>query len=237
TQISAGSGQRIMTRDFKQHQTAEPGNQYGISWVLGGIAVGLLAGAVFYLVMTPQALQNLGLATDAPAAPPQQGETAVPPETLTDGNPSLQDAPPEDKRPGFSYHAVLPQLEVDIPIAAPTETPPDNLQALPEITELEAAQQESQPQATQTQAEPAQAQAVQGGRYMFQLGAYRNRQQAVQMQELARRNGMNTRVETAQINGQTWYRVRLGPTDNIQIVNRWKQRLSGMGINPMMIRL
>ncbi|MEZ5477565.1 MAG: hypothetical protein R3E95_08805 [Thiolinea sp.] len=38
---------------------------------------------------------------------------------------------------------------------------------------------------------------------MFQLGAYRNRQQAVQMQELARRNSMNTQVETAQINGQT----------------------------------
>ncbi|MEZ5477564.1 MAG: hypothetical protein R3E95_08800 [Thiolinea sp.] len=138
-----------MTRDFKQHQTAEDSNQYGISWVLGGIAVGLLAGAVFYLVMTPQALQNLGLATDAPAAPPQQGETARPRKRLRMAI-SLQDAPPEDKRPGFSYHAVLPQLEVDIPIAAPTETPPDNLQALPEITELEAAQQESQPQATRT---------------------------------------------------------------------------------------
>ena len=75
------------------------------------------------------------------------------------------------------------------------------------------------------------------GRYMFQLGAYQSQAQAVQMQRKAQQNGMNTRVETANINGKKWFRVRLGPTDNLQTVNKWKQRLSGMGINPMMIRL
>ncbi len=80
-------------------------------------------------------------------------------------------------------------------------------------------------------------QTVPKGRYMFQLGAYRNQAQARQMQQRARQNGMNTRIETTNINGKTWYRVRLGPTEDIQTVNIWKQRLSGMGINPMMIRL
>lgn len=215
-----------MTRDFKQNETTAPANQYGISWVLGGIAVGLLAGAVVYALMSRPDLVNLNL----PGLGGQKQNTVQQPiqppvSPLADGTqtqPTLVDKPVEDSRPGFSYHAVLPQLELDVPVAAPREAAPKHQQVLPRIE----------------QAEPEQQQAVNNqGSYMFQLGAYRNRNQAIQMQQRAKQNGMNTRVEPAQVNGQTWYRVRLGPTDNLQIVNRWKQRLNSMGINPMMIRL
>lgn len=43
----------IMTKDFKMTETAAS-SQYGISWVLGGIAVGLLAGAVVYALISPK---------------------------------------------------------------------------------------------------------------------------------------------------------------------------------------
>lgn len=214
-----------MTRDFKQNETAAASSQYGISWVLGGIAVGLLAGAVVYALMSQPDLGFFSLpGSKSTQQTTQQPITTPPASTLTtQSQPTLADKPPEDNRPGFSYHAVLPQLELDVPIAAPRETAPANQQQLPQIEQATA---EQQPQTVNNQ-----------GRYMFQLGAYRNRNQAVQMQRRARQNGMNTRVESAQVNGQTWYRVRLGPTDNLQIVNRWKQRLGSMGINPMMIRL
>ena len=216
-----------MTRDFKQNETTTPANQYGISWVLGGIAVGLLAGAVVYALMSRPDLVNLNLPGISGQKQNTVQQTIQPPVSpLADGTqtqPTLADKPVEDSRPGFSYHAVLPQLELDVPVAAPREAAPTHQQVLPRI---EQAQPEQQQQAVNNQ-----------GSYMFQLGAYRNRNQAVQMQQRAKQNGMNTRVESAQVNGQTWYRVRLGPTDNLQIVNRWKQRLNSMGINPMMIRL
>ena len=216
-----------MTRDFKQNETTTPANQYGISWVLGGIAVGLLAGAVVYALMSRPDLVNLNLPGISGQKQNTVQQTIQPPVSpLADGTqtqPTLADKPVEDSRPGFSYHAVLPQLELDVPVAAPREAAPTHKQVLPRI---EQAQPEQQQQAVNNQ-----------GSYMFQLGAYRNRNQAVQMQQRAKQNGMNTRVESAQVNGQTWYRVRLGPTDNLQIVNRWKQRLNSMGINPMMIRL
>lgn len=216
----------MMTRDFKQNETTAPSGQYGISWVLGGIAVGLLAGAVVYALMSRPEMVNLslpGLGQQSQAAQ-QVGQPPASTLANTTRTPAtLADQTPEDSRPGFSYHAVLPQLELDVPVAAPREAAPTNQQQLPSL----------EPAGTE---QPQQAVNAQGS-YMFQLGAYRNRNQAVQMQQRARQNGMNTRVESAQVNGQTWYRVRLGPTNNLQIVNRWRQRLNGMGINPMMIRL
>ncbi len=42
-----------MTRDFKQSEASNTApNPYGLSWVLGGIAVGLLAGGVVYALMS-----------------------------------------------------------------------------------------------------------------------------------------------------------------------------------------
>lgn len=216
-----------MTRDFKQNETTTPSSQYGISWVLGGIAVGLLAGAVVYALMSRPDLVDFELPGMGQKKQMTTQELKPPTSPLADGTPTqptLIDKPQEDSRPGFSYHAVLPQLELDVQVAAPRETAPTNQQELPRIEQVEAEV-------------AAQEQVNNQGRYMFQLGAYRNRNQAIQMQRRARQNGMNTRVESAQVNGQTWYRVRLGPTDNLQIVNRWKQRLNSMGINPMMIRL
>lgn len=219
-----------MTRDFKQSEASAAPNQYGLSWVLGGIAVGLLAGGVVYALMSKQQITSV--------SPPQQDDATQPATTgpatsnVTDAaNPSLQDKPEDDPRPGFSYHAVLPQLELDVPIPVPQETAPTDLEPI----------EEPQPEAEAEAAEAAATQEVTAtiakGSYMFQLGAYQNQAQAIQMQQRASQNGMNTRIETANINGKLWYRVRLGPTDNLQTVNIWKQRLSGMGINPMMIRL
>ncbi|MEZ5535114.1 MAG: SPOR domain-containing protein [Thiolinea sp.] len=221
-----------MTRDFKQSEANTAPNQYGLSWVLGGIAVGLLAGGVVYALMSKQ---QSGTVTPTTAANTTQSETATAASTAvaTDtGTPTLQDKPRDDQRPGFSYHAVLPQLELDIPIPAPQEVAPTDLEPIEEPEPMA----EAETEATETAAQEIQNTIAQGS-YMFQLGAYQNQAQAVQMQRRASQNGMNTRIETANINGKVWYRVRLGPTDNLQVVNTWKQRLSGMGINPMMIRM
>lgn len=222
-----------MTRDFKQSEANTAPNQYGLSWVLGGIAVGLLAGGVVYALMSKQQTQS---ATPVPTTTATQNTSSDPATTAgttvasESDSPTLQDKPQDDTRPGFSYHAVLPQLELDVPIPPPQETAPEGLEPIvePQQPEIEASEAAAQEEVATTVAK---------GRYMFQLGAYQNQAQAVQMQQRARQNGMNTRIETANINGKLWYRVRLGPTEDLQTVNTWKQRLSGMGINPMMIRL
>lgn len=220
-----------MTKDFKQTATTSSSNQYGISWVLGGIAVGLLVGAVIYATASPKntvAVANAAATHTAQSPAVTTTPTAVSASTASS---SLADKPrAADSRPDFSYHAVLPQLELNVPISAPPE--PAQPKAKPAVAEATT----PKPTAAVAKAEITPAAAA-TGQLMLQLGSYKTETQALQVQKRAKQQGLNTRVESAKINGALWYRVRLGPTNDPQIVERWKQRLSGMGISPMVIRL
>ncbi len=224
-----------MTQDFKKSDTSPSSGQYGISWVLGGIAVGLMAGALVYYLASQGTIQiqdNSVLASTQNAATSNANPAQ---QTANTASLSQQDkAPAEDNRPGFSYHAVLPQLELDVPFPAQVDNPDPDPEPAPATA---AATPAATPAPAPAVAATTDESVTRKGSYLFQLGSYKTPAQAQQMQKIASKNGMNTRVEKVEIQGQTWYRVRLGPTDDLQIVNRWKQMLSGMGISPMVIRL
>lgn len=231
-----------MTKDFKKAGTAASSSQYGISWVLGGIAVGLMAGAIVYALMGPNAtLPGTGATTPTLTGTPAGQTPAVGNPAQTPATASLQDKPTSgDNRPGFSYHAVLPQLEMSVPISVQEENPnpePTPPAATATATPPAAATEQAGAQAVEPETTETQGDILAAGRYMFQLGAYKTEAQATQMQKLASKSGLNTRVESAEIKGERWYRVRLGPSDDLNTVNRWKQMLSGMGISAMVIRL
>ncbi|HPY40797.1 MAG TPA: SPOR domain-containing protein [Thiolinea sp.] len=225
-----------MTKDFKIADTATS-SQYGISWVLGGIAVGLLAGAVVYALMSPKTA-TVAAAT-ASTSPTLSNSTGT---AGSSASSSLQDKPAlaADNRPGFSYHAVLPQLEMSVPLTVHEDNPEGDAgkattaeEKKPANKSVEAtAKTEATPQPA-VEKVPANAQ----GKVMYQLGAYKSEAQANQIQRLASQKGLNTRVEATDIKGERWYRVRLGPTNDANTATRWKQMLSGMGISAMEIRL
>ena len=230
----------IMTKDFKIAETTAS-SQYGISWVLGGIAVGLLAGAVVYALLTPKT-PTVSAATTTPASTSSSvlASNATGVGTASAAS-SLQDKPTtQDTRPGFSYHAVLPQLEMSVPITVHEDNPDGD--STKKVT-AEEKDPEKKPapkaaEATEEKLEPAAlAKPVAQGKVMYQLGAYKSEAQAGQIQRLASQKGLNTRIEATEIKGERWYRVRLGPTNDANTATRWKQMLSGMGISAMEIRL
>lgn len=231
----------IMTKDFKTTETAAA-SQYGISWVLGGIAVGLLAGGVVYALISPKP-PTASAATSSPATT----NTAVSANPGTNNNAtstaasSLQDKPSTtDNRPGFSYHAVLPQLEMSVPMTV-HEDNPDGETTKTAVAEEKKPVKTAELTASKPESEPAvekpQVATATQGKVMYQLGAYKSEAQASQIQRLASQKGLNTRIEATEIKGERWYRVRLGPTNDAKTANRWKQMLSGMGISAMEIRL
>jgi len=229
----------IMTKDFKITETTAS-SQYGISWVLGGIAVGLLAGAVVYALMSPKP-PALSAATPTTNASTTSLPSSSSTSSSTSGLSSLEDKPTTtDNRPGFSYHAVLPQLEMSVPISI-HEDNPDGTPAKTVAEEKKPATKEKLAEIEAAKLEPVAAvekpPAASGGKVMYQLGAYKSEAQANQIQRLASQKGLNTRVEATDIKGERWYRVRLGPTTDPNTANRWKQMLSGMGISAMEIRL
>lgn len=229
----------IMTKDFKTTETAAA-SQYGISWVLGGIAVGLLAGGVVYALISPKP-PTVSAATPSPtttntAVSANPGTNNSSTSTATS---SLQDKPSTtDNRPGFSYHAVLPQLEMSVPMTV-HEDNPDGETTKAATTEEKKPVKTAELTASKPESEPAieKPQVATQGKIMYQLGAYKSEAQASQIQRLASQKGLNTRIEATEIKGERWYRVRLGPTNDAKTANRWKQMLSGMGISAMEIRL
>lgn len=226
-----------MTKDFKTPTSTGSESsfgQYGMSWMLGGIAIGLLAGLAMYALASKNeqpaantpvpatAASNTQYAASTLPAGQQQGETMTDTVSAT-----MRDAPVEeetDEAPGFSYHAVLPQLEVGIPITVQEE------QAVQAKAEAKKAAKKEEKK-TDTAA-PSLSKA--NG---FQLGSYKTQAQATALQNRLKKNGLNTRVEQGSVNGQTWYRVRLGPATSQEMLNKWQQTLSGMGISPMAVRM
>ncbi|MGB5599475.1 SPOR domain-containing protein [Thiothrix litoralis] len=228
-----------MTKDFKKQSTADSAfGQYGLGWMVGGVAIGLLIGAGMY------ALANKGNAPDASATTQASLSTSeaatADMDTVLVGNNaaiSLQDSPPAgneplEESPGFSYHAVLPQLEVDVPLAPQVEQAPatKTSKATDKKLEVTAAQDK-------VSDKKAAASVMPTGFNGYQIGSYKTPDQAANMQGRLKKKGLSSRVEQASVQGATWYRVRIGPATSLEMLQKWQQTLSGMGISPMAVRM
>lgn len=127
--------------------------------------------------------------------------------------PVAQDAP-EPRKPKYDFYDVLRDKEVVIPDA-----------------ELNAqAQAEAQAPATE---DPAPAAGV---RYLIQAGAFRSSSDAEALKARIALTGELARVESAQIEGGTIYRVRLGPYPNAASLAAAKRALGDHGIEALAIR-
>jgi cell division protein FtsN len=237
-----------MTKDFKtQAATDNTFSQYGMGWMLGGVAIGLLVGLILYSIRgnnaaTPTA--NTPSAQTAAQAPTTNaGNTSNVVQNngpTTANNLALNDtadnAPAVTETAGFSYHAVLPQLEVGVPIALqepPAPAAKDSKATKPTPNaKVETATKPSDKKDT-----PAVAQAKPNGANGFQAGSYKTAAQATALQARLKKNGLNTRVEQAQVNGGIMFRVRVGPATSQEMLDKWQQTLSGMGISPLPVRM
>lgn len=220
-----------MTKDFKKQAASDSAfSQYGMGWMLGGIAVGLLVGLGLY-AMNNDKLVKAG-ATTAPGTAVTPAIGSTPGDTHTIPNQAnniaqhdtVSPEPEADKSPGFSYHAVLPQLEVSVPVVAPDSS------AVVANKGIKPSTDSTMPATT---ANTAKLGKING----FQLGSYKTEAQAISLQARVRANGLNSRVEKAEVNGVPMFRVRIGPATNQAMLDKWEKTLIGMGITPMGVRM
>ena len=154
---------------------------------------------------------------------PQPNPDARPPVASDDGAP----APAERPKPKFEFYTLLPEKEVVIPDA-----------------ELEArAQAEAARRANAGMAAPAPSaapaapsattapSAASGERYLIQAGAFRGNADAEALKARIALTGEVARIETADINGVTVYRVRMGPYPDARALATAKQALAAHGIS------
>lgn len=92
---------------------------------------------------------------------------------------------------------------------------------------------EATPTAPATTAAPA---AVDNARYILQAGAFGASGDAEATKAKLAMMGLAARVESAQINGKTVYRVRMGPYGSAGELSEAKQKLDGTGLQAMAIK-
>ncbi|MEY3372547.1 MAG: hypothetical protein RLZZ537_1015 [Pseudomonadota bacterium] len=190
------------------------------AWLLAGLLIGVLAyfGYQQYKLLSapppgdvpvPQA----GKATEADAEPGVE-----PPASGTDDGVLDTD---------YSFYDVLPTQEtVDVPAAEasdPTAPAADSVEVSPESTATKSATEAAKP------AEEA--------RYLLQAGAFERNADADDLKARIAMAGETARVESAEVNGKTMYRVRLGPYPNARAAEAAKANLAGIGIAAASIKV
>ena len=133
----------------------------------------------------------------------------------------------DDSRPTFDYHVILPTLDVEVPVARPTEWRKDK------PSRKESTKEKKKVKSEKPKADKAKKAIVEKittpGNYIIQVGAYKKQAEANNMKK---RVGSiaNAYVEKATIKANTWYRVRIGPISDLNEVNRVRAQLSSKGI-------
>ncbi len=218
-----------MQKDFKTAKPIDSGYKTGMVWMLTGVFMGLLVGLSMYFYAnrhTPLfATANAAIADKDPATLTAEEKTALANAQTTDALvkkaddsgpiplPEVLDEPPPKKRAIFSFHAVLPNI--DMPVRPRTVT-------------LAKAKPTNTPESVVVNA------AV--GDYMLQVASFRKESQANRSLTKLNGLGVTSNVQKFSSKGKTWYRVLAGPVTESHLPD-WKKQVKSLGYNPLVRRV
>ena len=188
-----------------------------------GILLGLLAGLAIAvaaaLYMTKSSVPFVDRvkrpATPSPAADAAaKGEVPDPNRAMQKGKPPPTDAPTATPAPGA-------------PPAASTT---------PGVQPAPPAPGAPPPVASAPPSAPAPEAPADRSSYLLQAGAFKGQEDAEGMKAKLALIGFEARIVTAEVNGTTFYRVRVGPYGQIEDMNRARSRLAENGIEASVVR-
>lgn len=212
----------------------------------GYAVIGILAGAIMMAVVMRGSLFDSLHKPDGPQANPQAtAESGSDPGVAQP--PSAASAP---KKPQFDFYSVLSEKEVRIPDAVisaqakaeqqkqatATAQPPVQTTAVapsaPTATRAPAAVSETIAAAPAT----ALASPAAGSGYLLQVGAFPNPSDAETLKAKLAMQGFVASVQSVNVGGQAYHRVRLGPFHSATDLESTKQRLASAGINAIALK-
>jgi len=113
-----------------------------------------------------------------------------------------------NKKPRFDFYTILPELEIAIP-------------------EQDLIHLEKQAPSTSSQKIPD---------YILQVGSFKQSKQADQLKAHLALQGIEANVQSVAINSDTWYRVRIGPINNLTTLNQIRKRLQKNDIASIVVK-
>jgi cell division protein FtsN len=216
----------------------------GWAWLIAGILIGIVA-----WLAAPQFLKSDRTdgffrplpnpdAQPAPAAGTGSDEPIVPDTIATPAANAAQD---KDKAPSYDFYTLLPGREVvlsDAELAASERAEAEREARVPAPAEAPTPHADTASAAPQAPAARTAATApADGARYLLQAGAFAASGDAEALKARIALLGLSARVESAQINGKTLYRVRMGPYGTAAELAEAKRKLEAGGLPAMAIRV
>lgn len=169
-----------------------------------------------------------------------------PPSGLTANGPSIS--------PEFDFYKVLPRNEEvveEIPAPTPALAADTGAETVPATEDQTAGRaatgaetvsspgdvREVSAAASPPAGPPAPAAVQSPGWYVLQIGSFTRKEAAESLKARLALIGMNARIHTVRINRETWYRVRIGPTDDLEQLNADRARLQEHRFGYQRVRL
>ncbi|MFC5438231.1 SPOR domain-containing protein [Rhodanobacter umsongensis] len=234
----------MAARKGKGRQAVRNGNNGFPGW--GYAVIGLVAGAILMAVMMRGSLLTSMNKPSGPQANPQAtAERGSEPGVV---EPAAGDSAP--KKPQFDFYSVLSEKEVRIPDAEISAQARAEQQQRQQAEQLQAQQQVAAQRAAvppsnapaavseNITAAPATAvpQPATGSGYLLQVGAFPNAADAETLKAKLAMQGFVANVQSVNIGGQAYHRVRLGPFRSATELESTKQRLASAGINAIALK-
>jgi cell division protein FtsN len=203
----------------------------GWLYLVAGLGAGMLITSLVKLSAVPVPDPAQKPAAVAPLALPTQPAREPAPAARKQAVASEEAAPttPETR---FDFYTLLPEREVIVPDqqaveAAPVTTPkPPTAQATPTPSASS-----SPTPALPTTTPPATDEV-----YLLQAGSFRGSAEAERRRAQIEALGLTARIESVAANGDTWYRVQAGPFTSSSNLSSARSRLSGAGIETLLLR-
>jgi len=139
---------------------------------------------------------------------PQNVETASQPGAEAPIADDLGGRDQKPDKPRYDFFTVLPEMEVVVP-----------------EQELKASSKPS------TEPPPANAE-----KYLLQVGSFKQSNDAEEMKARLALLGMAAQVQTVNVDGTTWHRVRIGPVTGARQADEYRQRLASNGIESLVMK-
>ncbi|HKT28172.1 SPOR domain-containing protein [Dyella sp.] len=233
----------MATRKGKGRQAVRNSSGGFPAWA--GILVGILIGGLVVVVLMRHSLVPM-----TPKGPQPNPQATAQPGSDEGLTPATSNTAP--KKPQYDFYSVLSEKEVRIPDSE------ISAQAKAEQQAQQKQQQQQQQQAQAAAATPklppnappavtqnitaAPASAVAPppsngpSGYLLQVGAFPNASEAETLKAKLALQGFVANVQSVNVGGQTYHRVRLGPFHSATDLESAKQRLSAAGISAIALK-
>ncbi len=218
-----------MAKDYARRPATKKGGGTaqtpGWVWMLMGLLLGVIVTGLVFMRNDPQ------VAKVVDSLPKVQIETSPPTSAAAPGPKAIERTPPPAPKP-----APAPQPAPKPEEAKPAPKPEENKMAydfytvLPEQEVAVVEGGSGSPKEEKPKELPA-------GKYVLQVGSFQTRKEAEEQKaRLALTLGETASVQSVEVSGATWHRVRLGPYTDTKALDRVRDKLKESNVKYVVLK-